>query len=119
MDWLDVTRGHAAERVPWENLHRLLTVPPQRDLDALADLLAALADATDGAKSKRQGLLRQLLRHGAVTATPRDGPAPYQVMKKLADRGVVEHIRLVGRDAERGRRYLLSARYRDLVRFGE
>lgn len=114
-DWLDVTSNHAAQRVPWESLHALLTVPSQPDLDALADLLAAVADATDRAKSKRQGLLRQLLRHGAVTGTSRDGPAPYQVLKKLADRGVVEHMRLARRDAEEGRRYRLADRYAGLI----
>ena len=115
LDWFDAIREHAAERVPWEGLHDLLAVPPEPNIDALADLLTALADATDRAKSKREGLLRELLRHGAVTGTSRDGPAPYQVLQKLADHGVLEHVRLVGRDRQQGRRYRLSRRYQGLV----
>lgn len=101
--------------VPWEGLHDLLAVHPEPSVDALADLLAALADATDRAKSKREGLLLELLRHGAVTGTSRDGPVPYQVLQKLADRGVLEHVGLVGRDRPQGRRYRLSRRYQGLV----
>lgn len=114
-NWLDAISQHAAERVPWQNLHLLLVLPPDPDQDALVDLLAAIADATEGAKSKRQGLLRQLLRHGAVTATSRDGPAPYQVVKRLEERGVIEHIRLMGRDGKAGRRFRLTDRFSGLV----
>lgn len=114
-DWFQAISEHAAERVPWAGLHDLLTVPAEPTLDALADLLAEVADATERAKSKRQGLLRQLLRHGAVTGTARDGPAPHTVLNKLVDRGVLEHVRLVGRDSQFGRRYRLCERYRGLV----
>ena len=115
-DWLTALSNHASARVPWASLHALLATPPEASHDALAELMASVADATEGCKSKRQGLLLDLLRHGAVTGTSRDGPAPYRVLEKLAERGIVEHVRLVKRDAKQGRRYRLSPRYIGLIR---
>lgn len=114
-DWFDAIRDEAAERFPWANVQNLLNPPQTPSTDALADLLDAVADVTVKARPKRKSLLRQLLLHGAVTATNRDGDAPSALLERLVDRGVLEYVRLIGRDAKRGRRYRLTERYRGLV----
>lgn len=114
-DWFDVVRENAAGRVRWDELYEMLTPAPQPTLDALAELLAAVADATDKAKAKREGLLRELLLHGALTATNRDGAAPVQVVERLRKRGIVEHVRLTNKDAKIGRRYRLTSRFLGLA----
>jgi hypothetical protein len=114
-DWFDAIRDEAAPRVPWQSLPHLLRPVENLTIDALAELLEAVADVTERAKSKRAPLLRHLLLQGAVTATNRDGDAPSAVLERLEARGVVEHVRLVGKDAKRGRRYCLSSRFAPLV----
>jgi hypothetical protein len=114
-DWFDAIRDEAATRVPWGNLQQLLVPAEDANIDVLAEFLDAIADVTSKARPKRRSLLRQLLRHGAVSATNRDGDAPSTLLERLADRGILQHARLVGRDAKRGRRYCLTDRYRALV----
>lgn len=114
-DWFDALRHDAAPRIPWGRLKELLSVRDEPTLDAMLDLLEAVADVTDKCKNKRRGLLQQMLTHGAVTASNRDGATPSSVLERLTRRGVVEHVRLVGKDAEIGRRYRLTSRYAGLV----
>ena len=115
MDWFDAIRDEAATRVPWSNLQHLLIPAEVGGVDVLAEFLDAIADVTSKARPKRRALLHQLLLHGAVSATNREGDAPSTLLERLADKGVIEHVRLVRRDAKRGRRYRLTARYRGLT----
>ena len=114
-DWFDAIAAEAAPRVPWEELHRLLSQPENASVEALADLLDLIAAVTTSNKAKRRSILRQLLLHGAVTATNRDGDAPASMLERLAERGVLEHTRLLSHDAPHGRRYRLAERYRGLA----
>lgn len=113
-DWFDAVREEAASRVPWNGIRELMLPVECGTIDALADLLEAVADVTDKAKSKRRSILHQLLLHGSITATNRTGNAPSAVLERLADRGVVEHVRLIARDAMIGRRYRLAPRFAGL-----
>ncbi|UVO49155.1 hypothetical protein M0208_00955 [Sphingomonas sp. SUN019] len=115
MHWFDAIRDAAAERVPWSALSGLMISPEGGELDALADLLDEVASATNLNRRVRRLILRQLLRHGAISATDAKGDAPSAILKRLVKRGVLEHIRLVTRDPPVGRRYRLAGRYRDLM----
>lgn len=110
-DWFDAVRSDAATRVPWTALQGLMTPSPPLSLDALVDLVEAVAEVASKAPSKRREIIHRLLADGGITATDRNGVAPARMLKRLADRGVVEHVRLVARDAEIGRRYRLVGRF--------
>lgn len=114
-DWFNAFREDALPRVPWAELHRLMAPSSTPHRDALVTLLDAVSEAAGSSRSLRRGLLQQLLTAGAVTATGRGGDAPTRTMEKLARLGVVEHIRLVRRDAEEGKRYRLTPAYAGLV----
>lgn len=114
-DWFDAIRSDAAPRVRWSELHGLLRPPEDATIQLLSELLQHVADVTDKAKAKRRTILQALLLHGGLTATNRDGEAPFQILERLADRGVIEHLRFTRRDAKTGRRYRLTDRYRSLV----
>ena len=115
-DWFDAIREEAVPRVPWAELHRLLLPAERTAVDALSELLEAVADVTDTAKSKRKPIFEQLLLHGSITSTTRDGNAPARILERLAKRGIVEHVRLVRKDNPIGRRYRLTDRYRSALR---
>lgn len=109
--WFEAIRHHAAQRVPWSVLSALREPSATPTVDTLADLVIAVADATEKARDIRPNILRQLLLHGAITATTATGTAPVSVLKRLADRGVIVHTRLISRDPAIGRRYTLSTKY--------
>lgn len=115
VDWFDAIRNHAAARLPWAELHQRLQPPQEPTVEALAELTVAIADVAKGKqKPKREPLIRELLLHGAITATSNDGAAPFGILSRLADRGFLEHVRLASRDAEIGRRFRLTTRYASL-----
>ncbi len=119
MNWFDAVREEAALRVPWGGVLDLMSPPPPKpNVSALVELLEAVADVTDKAKSKRSALLHLLLEQGAVTATNRNGNAPSALLERLAARGVIEHIRLIGKDAKIGRRYRLAPRLASAIADG-
>jgi hypothetical protein len=113
--WLNAFSEDAARRLRWDALTRMLTFPQPSDREALLDLVEAVQHATQRIQGKRRRLLSDLLTFGAVTATGAEGHAPIRVLDRLASMGVVEHVRLVARDAEMGRRFALAPRFRSLV----
>lgn len=113
--WFDLIREDAHPRVPWQRLDDALSISHPPDTDLLADLLDGIATAARTNAQVRRDLLLNLLRHGGVTSTGPKGAFPEGVMKRLAATGVVEHIRLVPRDASRGRRYSLARRFQSLL----
>lgn len=117
VQWFDAIREHAASRLPWAELHQRLQPPQDFTVEILAELTLAVADVARGKqKSKRDALIRQLLLHGAITATTSDGDAPVGMLDRLARRGILEHVRLVGKDAKTGRRFRLAERFAGLPR---
>ncbi|MGE8134860.1 hypothetical protein ACQKO5_14755 [Novosphingobium subterraneum] len=112
--WFDLIREDAHLRVPWQRLDDALSVSHKPHTDLLADLLDGVAAAARTNAQVRRDLLLNLLRHGGVTSTGPKGAFPEAVMKRLAATGVVEHVRLVPRDASKGRRYSLARRFQSL-----
>lgn len=116
VQWFDAIREHAASRLPSEQLHQRLEPRDEPTVEALTELVLAVTDVARGKqRSKRDHLLRELLRQGAVTATANDGEVPEGILRRLAARGFLEHVRLVKRDAIVGRRYRLAPRYAGVV----
>lgn len=116
VQWFNAIREHAASRLRWSDLHQRLQPQHVLTVDALTELTLAVADAATGKrKPKRNAIIRELLLHGAITATSSDGEAPFGILDRLARRGVLEHVPLLSRDAKIGRRFRLSARYTGLA----
>lgn len=114
--WMNALREDAATRLHWASISRMLEPSEDAALNTLLDFTEAVAAATRSVPAKRRTLMRDLLTFGAVTATGPAGTAPSGILKRLARRGVVEHIRFLARDPEIGRRYVLTARFSDLPR---
>ncbi len=111
IDWLGVFSEDAAARLPWDALARMLEPPEGSNVDVLLDLIDAVTSATERVPNLRRGLILTLLQHGAITQTDGNGYAPATIVERLVRAGVLEHVRLMTRDHELGRRYRLTPRY--------
>lgn len=114
IDWLGVFSEDAAARLPWDALARMLEPPEASNVDVLLDLIDAVTSATERVPDLRRGLVLALMQHGAITQTDVDGYAPARIVERLVRAGVLEHVRLMARDQELGRRYRLTRRYSGL-----
>lgn len=113
-DWFDAIREDATKRISGHQFLDLCPSTQDADEEVLADLLDAVADVTKKAPRSRRLMFLELLRHGSITGTGKQGAAPTGLLEKLAERGILQHVRLIRKDSQKGRRYRLTPKYAGL-----
>lgn len=118
--WIVALREDAVRRLPWHRLHDLLQNEPAPPRVAmLLDLFDTVAKIAARDVEMRRTVLEQLLTTGGISVGEGPGMPSADLVGALARAGVVEHVRLVRREAARsGTRYRLSTRYAGLCDIG-
>jgi hypothetical protein len=113
-EWLESLRRDASGRIQFEGLRRLLEPAAPPSVTALCDFIEALDAACNQVADTRRRVLELLLTTGGISVPPSGAEVPPGVVDHLRRAGVVERVRLVGRELRGSRRYRLTEKFRGL-----